>query len=102
MTAARPQRTIVRKEMGITHREFYAKLPELLGDTPYQRDGQVIRFQRNGKTIEISLGAEGFRELSRSIRLPVTPVSICFFDFDEAAISSFIEYFNLRFLKGGG
>ncbi|PLX96068.1 MAG: hypothetical protein C0619_00325 [Desulfuromonas sp.] len=102
MTDARVQHTIIKKEMGITHREFYAKLPVLLGDTPYHRAEQSIRFERNGKAIEITLEAEGFREISRSIRLPVTPVRICFFDSSKAEINSFIEHFNLSFLKGGG
>lgn len=93
---------IVKKEMGITHKEFYGEFPNVLDGAPFHRSDDTLTFQLNHKNIEIELGPEGFRELSRSIRLPVTPVTLRFFDFSEDEVSGFIKHFNLRFMKGGG
>ena len=96
------QATIVKKEMGITHKEFYAELPQLLNDLPYHHNKDTIKFQINHKNVEIILGPEEFRQLSQTMRLPVTFVTLRFFDFSEEEIRSFIKHFNLRFMKGGG
>ena len=74
---------IVQKEMGITHKDFYGEIPNLLNDIPYHRIEDTITFQVNHKNIEIILGPEGVRELGRSIRLPVTAVTFRFFDFQN-------------------
>jgi hypothetical protein len=94
--------TTVEKEMGITHRDFYKELPNLLDGIPYRQDDDTIKFQINNRTIEITLGPERVRELGLSIRLPVTPVALRFFEFPEEEISEFIKHFNLKFMKGGG
>ena len=88
--------------MGITHEEFYSELPQLLNALPYHHSKDTIQFQLNHKSIEIVLGPEESRELSRSMRLPVTFVTFRFFDFSEEEINGFIKHFNLRFMKGGG
>ncbi len=102
MKRDKEQLTIVKKEMGITHRAFYGELPNLLNGRPYQKSKDTINFQLNQKNIEISLGPEGSRELSRSMRLPVTVVTIRFIAFSAEEVSDFIHYFNLKFMKGGG
>lgn len=94
--------TVVKKEMGITHKDFYAELPALLDDTPYQQIEETIVFQLYGKRVEIMLGPEEVRQLGRSVRLPITVVTIRFFDFPAKEISDFVRHFNLRFMKGGG
>ena len=102
MGEGRGQPTIVKKEMGITHADFFAELPALLDDTPYRQSADTIRFQRHGKWIEIALGPEGVRQVGHSVRLPVTPVEIRFFDFAGEEMADFVRHFNLRFMKGGG
>ena len=92
----------IEKEMGITHRDFYKELPNLLEGIPYRKDDDTIKFQINNRTIEITLGLERVRELGLSIRLPVTPVALRFFECPEEEISEFIKHFNLKFMKGGG
>ena len=94
--------TVVKKEMGITHKDFYVELPALLDDIPYQQIEETIVFQLYGKRIEIVLGAEEVRQLGPSVRLPVTGVTMRFFDFSAKEISDFVRHFNLRFMKGGG
>ena len=102
METDKEQLTIVKKEMGITHKDFYDELPNLLNDIPYRHIEDTIKFQLNHKNIEIILGPEGLRELGRSLRLPVTFVTLRFFDFSEEEIGGFIKRFNLRFMRGGG
>ena len=94
--------TIVKKEMGITHKDFYAELPNLLKDIPYQHNEGVVKFQLNGKKVEIIIAPEGVRKLGLSVQLPVTVVTLRFFDFSKEAIESFIKHYNLKFMKGGG
>ena len=94
--------TIVEKEMGITHKDFYGELPNLLDGIPYHQTEETIRFQVNGKTIEIILGPEGCRHLGQSMRLPATLVTLRFFDCSENEIDNFIKHFNLKYMRGGG
>ena len=102
MQTGQGQLTVVEKEMGITHKDFYAELPALLDDVPYQQVKETIVFQLYGKRIEIVLGPEEIRQLGHSVRLPVTVVTLRFFDFSAKEMSDFIRHFNLRFMKGGG
>jgi hypothetical protein len=102
MGTDKEQATIVTKEMGITHKEFYDELPHLLSGIPYHHDKDSIKFQLKDKNIEITLGPEGSRQLGRSVRLPVTLVTIRFSGCSEQQIAAFIKHFNLRFMKGGG
>lgn len=94
--------TTIRKEMGITHKEFHEGLSSLLNGIPYRRDKNSINFQWEEKQVCISLGEEGFRELGQSVRLPMTPVVLVFSSWTEEEIHDFIKYFNLKFMKGGG
>ena len=102
MQTDREQVTTVVKEMGLTHQEFYGELPALLEGMAYQQSKNTITFRRNHKQAEIMLGPEGSRELGRSMKLPVTLVTLRFFDFTEEEINGFIKHFNLKFMKGGG
>jgi hypothetical protein len=102
MTIDQVQPIIVVKEMGITHADFYGSLPGLLNDIPYQQNEDTIAFKFYDKDMEIQLEPEGVREVTRSMRLPVTLVNLRFFDFSKEEVAGFIKLFNLKFMKGGG
>jgi hypothetical protein len=102
MGTVKEQIKTVKKEMGITHKDFYVVLPDLLNGLPYHQSEDTIKFQLNHKNVEITLGPEGVRKLGLSMRLPVTFVTLRFFNFSEEEVSGFIKHFNLRFMKGGG
>lgn len=102
METERGQLTTVEKEMGITHKAFYGELPNLLAGIPYAQGDDSVTFQLNGKHVEIKLGPEGFREVGLSLRLPVTFVTLRFYDFNEVEVDDFIRHFNLKFMRGGG
>ena len=53
------------------------------------------------QTITLRLSAEGQRRLGL-LRLPVTNVAFEFCGFDEPAIRSFMERFELAYRRGGG
>lgn len=92
----------IKKEMGISHKDFYDELPNLLGGIPYQRLEDTISFELKGKRVEINLCPEEVRKIGPSITLPVTIVTLRFFAFSEEEMSDFIRHFNLKFMKGGG
>jgi hypothetical protein len=102
MTGDPAQQKTIRKEMGITHKEFYAELPVLLDNIPYRQHLDTISFQLHGKHMEIILGPEELRAVGPTVRLPVTVVTLCFHDFTEQEVRDFVRHFNLRFMKGGG
>lgn len=102
MTDSSSKVTVIKKEMGLTHREFYTELPNLLAGTPCRQTGDTIHFQDHGRSVEIVLGEQGFRELSHSMRMPVTPVTLRLYDFPDDEVDTFVRQFNLRFMKGGG
>jgi len=93
---------IVEKEMGLTHKEFYHKISRLLENTTYLQIDNKIKFEIEGKKIDIILGKEDIRILSVSARLPMTRVKIVFYGFEQIGVDKFVRRFNLRFLKGGG
>ena len=102
MQTDKERHTVIEKEMGITHKDFYAELPTLFEDTPYRHQEDVISVQLHGKEMEIILGPEQVREVGPMVRLPFTIVTMRFNDFSKQEISDFVRHFNLRFMKGGG
>ena len=92
----------IKKEMGITHKDFYDELPNLLGGIPCHLHEDTISFELRGKRVEINLGLEEVRKIGPSVTLPVTIVTLRFFAFSEEETSDFIRHFNLKFMKGGG
>ncbi len=96
------QAKTINKEMGITHKDFLAELPNLLGDIPYDLHEDTVSFELRGKRVEINLGLEEVRKIGPSVTLPVTIVTLRFFAFSEEEMSDFIRHFNLKFMKGGG
>ncbi|MDA3833848.1 MAG: hypothetical protein PF495_10655 [Spirochaetales bacterium] len=82
MATDKEQTAIVKKEMGLTHKEFYQELPRLLSGISYHHGEDRIKFQLNGKKAEISLEPERSRQLGRSVRLPVTLHRILTLSFD--------------------
>lgn len=102
MSAEKERVTTITKEMGFGHKEFYDGLPRLLKGISYRQDENRVGFQIEGKDIEITLGPEGSRQLTPSMSLPVTLVTLNFSDCSTTQIDAFIKHFNLCFLKGGG
>ncbi|MDH3839725.1 MAG: hypothetical protein OES78_01240 [Chromatiales bacterium] len=89
------------REMGISHREFLRLLPQAVKPWPFDVSGNTIVIGEDPQTITLRLSAEGQRRLGL-LRLPVTNVAFEFCGFDEPAIRSFMERFELAYRRGGG
>ena len=94
--------TVIEKEMGITHKDFYAELPVLLENIPYRQHKDTISIELHGRSMEIVIGPEQVREVGPTVRMPMTVVTMRFPGYTEQEISDFVRHFNLRFMKGGG
>ena len=98
----RARHTSITKEMGFTHDDFYAKIPELLEGTPFRQGKDHISFDLDDGRVEIHLGTEQTRPLGPSIQMPYTIVRLDFFDCFETRIDKFLHHFKLTFMRGGG
>ena len=94
------QRTI-RKEMGITHPEFYRLIGIGLGFDEYERTIAGVKWSRGGQCGEIKLGPEGKRQIAL-LALPRTEVTIELDGYDDAAAETMLHLFDRAFQRGGG
>ena len=88
--------------MGYSHRELHKELPSAV--SPYaleKRDAQTYVLTEGDRLARLTLGTESVRKIA-SIRIPVTPVSIEFENFDEEAYNQFIAKFKRYLQRGGG
>ena len=92
----------IRKEMGITHAEFFRNLSRALGGQPHSVAGSEVRLEGPGRRVRIAVGPEGERRLSPIVRLPVTVVELNFEGYSAAERDAFVAVFDLAYFKGGG
>lgn len=97
-----PNRHTVKKEMGISHRDFFRILPKVMDGRVYTVDGQQIVVDEPGRRLEIRLADQRERMLGPLMRLQVTDVELIFFNYQEADRVSFLNFFDINFFKGGG
>ena len=94
-------RMMVHKDMGLSHREFFASLATLTPESSCRvHDSGAVLEYYSGK-ICISLEPEEERRIG-SIRLPRTEVLIEFFDLSDKQQTNFLDRFDLAFRRGGG
>ncbi len=89
------------RQMGLTHREFFRTLPSAVGNHEYKIDGTTVDIALKGGTLRIELSAESQRQIA-SMRIAQTGVSFIFSGVSTDEKSSFIDYFEKRFQRGGG
>ncbi|MEE8435488.1 MAG: hypothetical protein V3S64_11930 [bacterium] len=92
----------IKKEMGISHRDFFRILPRVMEGRNYTADGQLIVIDEPERRLEIHLADQRERPMGPLVRLPVTDVELIFFNYLEADRVSFIKFFDINFFKGGG
>lgn len=92
----------VRREMGVSHAEFFRILPRFAGDLePVVTDRRVV-LSDGGRTAELILSDERERTLSPVVRLPYTVVEIVLTGYGEAERKALMQRFDQCFQKGGG
>ena len=97
----RPNRMTIRREMAITHAEFFRLLPAALRSLVYKTSGNIIHISEGVKTITIELGEESSRKIA-SLSLPVTKLSIRFTGYSDLDTDAFLRQFERAYQKGGG
>lgn len=93
--------TLITREMGLSHAEFWRTLPRALEGRPYQRDGNTIAIRDCQRQLTIHLGPEGKRRIAL-LQLPVTRVTFAFSGYTAADMDAFMQRFSRYFQRGGG
>ena len=87
--------------MGITHADFFRRLPAALEGREARIAGGRATVADGDRSIEISLGPEGTRAIGL-FRLPVTEVTFAFEGYDEADADALLARIDLHYQRGGG
>jgi len=95
-------RTVITKEMAVTHADFFRTLPQALDGAPFKKTGnRVVVEEKKGKRLEISLAAERTRQIA-GLKVPATDVSLAFTGYDRTEVAKALRLFERSFHKGGG
>ena len=92
---------VLRKDMGLSHREFFASLVTLAREFPCRVSDSSAIVEYDSGEIHIALGTESQRQLGL-MKLPQTWVSLEFRNLSKAQRAIFLERFDLAFHRGGG
>ena len=102
MPADESQKVVVlKKDMGLSHREFFASLATLAREVPCQVSDSGAILEYDSGEIHITLGTESQRQLGL-MKLPQTWVSLEFRNLSKVQRALFLERFDLAFRRGGG
>ncbi len=89
------------REMGITHVDFFRRLPAAINFTSHQVSGSATEFTVGGGSLHISLGPELRRKIAL-LSLPKTMVYFRFRKVSQAEVDEFMRRFELYYRRGGG
>ena len=90
-----------RREMGLSHQEFFRNLPKAMGDLAYSVCESTVMARSGSRTLRITLAPEQERRIAL-LRLPVTWVSFAFEGYTEREVNDFIGGFERSYQRGGG
>lgn len=93
--------TVISKEMGITHKEFFRNIPRVLETDDYTTHDDGVVHTEAGKSLEIRISEQSERRIALFV-LPVTHVTLTFKGYDDSAVTATIEKFDRAFQRGGG
>ncbi|NKB62274.1 MAG: hypothetical protein GKR95_09110 [Gammaproteobacteria bacterium] len=89
-------------EMGFTHYELLKGLPSAVKPYLVHRISPLINEIRlDGRMVKLTIQPETIRKIA-SIELPITHVSLDFFDFDADQYDMFMHRFKRYLHRGGG
>jgi len=90
-----------RREMGVSHADFFRILPKAMAGTPYEVDGLTVRGSVDQGEVVITVGAEQVRRIAL-LAIPYCEVSFDYRNLTQAQIDTFDATFYLSFQRGGG
>ncbi len=93
--------TVVTKDMGLTHREFYRTFPSVAGAWAWHVSDDVVTLDHPAGPVTIYLEPERRRTIAL-ISLPATTVRFEFETHDQSEVDAFIKRFDTHFRRGGG
>jgi len=93
--------TVIVKEMGFTHKDFYRDIDRVLGVDGYDLTANGVVSEDGDKRLQIDLSDQTERKIAL-FTLPVTRVSLTFGGYDEAEIKTFMALYDRVFRRGGG
>jgi sulfur carrier protein ThiS len=99
--AATSTRTVITKEMAVTHADFFRTLPRALDAAPFKKTGNRVVVEEKGKRLDISLGPERTRQIA-GLKVPAADVTLAFTGYDRTEIAAALRLFERSFQKGGG
>lgn len=89
------------REMGFTRDEFFRVLPSALNGRSFKQDAAGITVDVNQGSVRIDVGEQQVRKIA-SFSLPFIKVDFAFENFNAEQIEEFMNYFDLRYQRGGG
>lgn len=94
-------RTVITKEMAVTHADFFRTLPQALDARPFKKTGNRVVVEDAGKRLEISLGPERTRQIA-GLKVPAADVTLAFSGYGKTEVATALRLFERSFQKGGG
>ena len=92
---------IFRREMTISHSDFFRILPRALGSYLYRQHGNVISITLDEGEVVITLAEERLRQIA-SLSLPLTMVTFQIENVVEKSKKAFFKQFDRAYQRGGG
>ena len=94
-------RTVVTKEMAVTHADFFRTLPKALGSETFKKTDHGVVLGVGKKVLAVSLGPERVRQVA-GLKVPATDVTLSFSGYERTEIAAALRRFEQMFQKGGG
>jgi alkyl hydroperoxide reductase subunit AhpF len=91
----------IRREMTITHDDFFRLLPKALAGYQFKISGQSIQVKLATGYVNIQLMPETSWSIG-ALQLPATQVEITLKGCNEDEADAWLKKFDLTFQKGGG
>jgi hypothetical protein len=90
-----------RRELGLTHAEFFRFLPPAISPHRFTVEENTVRIADGDRTVTIELGPQQRRSIA-SLRLPYLEASFTFLGFSAEERAAFMARFERYFQRGGG
>lgn len=93
--------TVIKKEMALTHADFFRIAPRALGSDNFKKSGAKVTLNDGPKRLEITLGPERTRQIAQ-LSIPAIDVTLKFTGYAKAERVAALKLFDRMFQKGGG
>ena len=90
-----------RRELGLTHAEFFRFLPPAISPHRFTVEENTVRIADGDRTVTIELGPQRYRSIA-SLRLPYLEAGFTFSGFSAKERAAFMARFERYFQRGGG